>query len=93
MVWQIDPDRCIACRKCETECVLDVSAVKAVNCFALCGYCDVCTGYFPTEDYELDTGAENQLCPTGAIRTVYRLRQVCGGLPVDERLALPASAP
>jgi electron transport complex protein RnfB len=66
-VWQIDPDKCIACSLCETECVLDPSAAKAVQCFLMCGYCDVCTGYFPTTDYELNTAAENQLCPTGAI--------------------------
>ena len=66
-VWQIDPDKCVACGQCQTHCVLDVSAVKCVNSFSLCGYCDVCTGYFPTKDYQLDTGAENQLCPTGAI--------------------------
>jgi Na+-translocating ferredoxin:NAD+ oxidoreductase subunit B len=66
-VWQIDPDKCMACGRCQVNCVLDVSAVKSVNCFALCGYCDVCTGYFPTKDFQLDTGAENQLCPTGAI--------------------------
>lgn len=66
-VWQIDPDVCIACDNCQTHCVLDESAVKAVQCFALCGYCDVCTGYFPVNDYVLETGAENQLCPTGSI--------------------------
>jgi electron transport complex protein RnfB len=66
-VWQIQPDHCIACDRCQTHCVLDVSAVKCVQCFALCGYCDVCTGYFPTKYDALDTGAENQLCPTGAI--------------------------
>jgi Na+-translocating ferredoxin:NAD+ oxidoreductase subunit B len=66
-VWQIDPDKCIACDNCQTHCVLDVSASKVVQCFALCGYCDVCTGYFPTKDFVLETGAENQLCPTGAI--------------------------
>ena len=66
-VWQIDPNRCIACGRCQVNCVLDQSAVKAVNCFALCGYCDICTGYFPTTDYVRNTGAENQLCPTGAI--------------------------
>jgi len=67
LVWQLDPDKCIACGNCETHCVLDDSAVKAVQCFELCGYCDVCTGYFPIKDYVLETGAENQLCPTGAI--------------------------
>lgn len=66
-VWQIDPDKCIACTNCQTHCVLDPSAVKAVQCFLMCGYCDVCTGYFPTTDFQLDTAAENQLCPTSAI--------------------------
>lgn len=71
LVWQIDPDKCIACDRFQTRCVLDVSAVKSVQCFALCGYCDVCTGYFPTTDFVLATGAENQLCPTGAITRNY----------------------
>ncbi|MHC4178170.1 MAG: 4Fe-4S binding protein, partial [Planctomycetota bacterium] len=35
------------------------------------GYCDKCTGYFPTSDFELDSGAENELCPTGAIKREY----------------------
>jgi len=65
--WQIDPDKCTACGNCETHCVLDLSAVKAMQFFKMCGYCDVCTGYFPTSGYELDSGAENELCPTGAV--------------------------
>ena len=71
LVWQLDPEKCIACDKCQTQCVLDVSAVKAVQCFALCGYCDVCTGYFRNDYSTLDTGAEEQLCPTGAIIRRY----------------------
>jgi electron transport complex protein RnfB len=71
LLWQIDPERCIACTNCQTYCVLDTSAVKCVQCFALCGYCDVCTGYFPTKDFVLETGVENQLCPTGAIRRKF----------------------
>ncbi len=67
LVWQIDPDLCMACGNCETHCVLDISAAKAVQFPLMCGYCDICTGYFPTKDFELDTGAENQLCPTGAV--------------------------
>jgi Na+-translocating ferredoxin:NAD+ oxidoreductase subunit B len=67
LVWQLDPDKCVACNNCATRCVLDVSAVKCVNCFDLCGYCDVCTGYFEVNYAALDTGAENQLCPTGAV--------------------------
>jgi Na+-translocating ferredoxin:NAD+ oxidoreductase subunit B len=66
-VWQLDPDKCMACGKCQVNCVLDESAVKCVNCFALCGYCDICTGYFVTDYRVLDTGAEEQLCPTAAI--------------------------
>jgi electron transport complex protein RnfB len=70
-LWQIDPDKCIACDKCQTQCVLDPSAAKAVQCYSLCGYCDVCTGYFPTADFELNTAAENQLGPTGAIKREF----------------------
>lgn len=66
-VWQIDPYKCTCCGKCATECVLAMSAVKCVHVYARCGYCDLCTGYFEPDPHELDTGAENQLCPTGAI--------------------------
>ncbi len=67
LVWQIDPNKCIACTNCATRCVLDQSAVKCVNNFPMCGYCDLCTGYFEPNPSGLNTGAENQLCPTGAI--------------------------
>jgi electron transport complex protein RnfB len=67
LLWQIDPDQCIACTNCATYCVLDQSAVRCVQCFDMCGYCDICTGYFDTNYSQLDTAAENQLCPTGAI--------------------------
>ncbi len=67
MRWQIDPDKCIGCGTCATDCVLDESAVKCVQCFDICGYCDICTGYFHTNYRELNTAAENQLCPTGAV--------------------------
>ncbi|HUW57891.1 MAG TPA: ferredoxin [Planctomycetota bacterium] len=68
-VWQIDPWKCTQCGQCATECVLDVSAVKCVHDFTLCGYCKLCTGFFPQDaDIDkLDTGAEKQLCPAGAI--------------------------
>jgi len=65
--WQIDPDKCTACGNCETHCVLDLSAVKAMQFFKMCGYCDLCTGYFEPDPIDLSSGAENQLCPTGAI--------------------------
>ena len=66
-VWQIDPHTCVACGNCATYCVMEESAVKCVHAFAMCGYCELCTGYFDPEPRALDTGAENQLCPTGAI--------------------------
>ena len=70
-VWQTDPDKCIACGSCATHCVLDVSAVKCVHSFAMCGYCQLCTGYFEPEPDELTSAAENQLCPTGAIKRQF----------------------
>jgi len=70
-VWQIDPYKCIACDKCATKCVLEVSAVKCVHYFPMCGYCELCTGYFEPRPNALNTGAENQLCPTGAIRRKF----------------------
>jgi electron transport complex protein RnfB len=65
--WQIDPNQCMACENCATQCVLEESAVKCVQFFDMCGYCDVCTGYFAPDYRELNSAAENQMCPTGAV--------------------------
>ncbi|RKY07401.1 MAG: ferredoxin [Planctomycetota bacterium] len=67
MVWQIDPDVCVSCGNCATYCVLEKSAVKCVQLYSICGYCNLCFGYLVPEYRELNTGAENELCPTGAI--------------------------
>ena len=71
MVWQIDPWKCIQCGNCATYCVLKESAVKVVHGFGLCGYCELCTGYFMPSPTSLTTGAENVLCPTGAIKRKF----------------------
>jgi electron transport complex protein RnfB len=68
MVWQIDPYKCIHCTNCATQCVLEPSAVKCVQIYPICGYCKLCTGYFEPEPNRLNTAAENQICPTGAIK-------------------------
>jgi Na+-translocating ferredoxin:NAD+ oxidoreductase subunit B len=69
--WQLDPLKCIQCERCATECVLKPSAVKCVHLYEKCGYCDLCSGYFIQGATRLDTGAENQLCPTGALKRTF----------------------
>jgi len=67
LVWQIDPFKCTQCGLCQTECVLDQSAVRCAHDFQMCGYCKFCFGFFRDDALELTEGAENQACPTGAI--------------------------
>lgn len=67
MVWQLDPDKCMQCGRCATECVLAPSAVKCVHAYGICGYCRLCGGYHQPNARQLHTAAENQICPTGAI--------------------------
>jgi electron transport complex protein RnfB len=67
LVWQIDPYKCIACGNCATYCVLEESAVKCMHVHAVCGYCRICFGFFTPDPFEMNEGAENQTCPTGAI--------------------------
>jgi electron transport complex protein RnfB len=60
---QIDPEVCIACGKCQTACVLDSSAVRCINKYDECGYCEYCFGYFS----EYKDGKGKKLCPVDAI--------------------------
>ncbi len=70
-VWQLDPAKCIQCGRCATNCVLQPSAVKCVHRFEMCGYCRLCFGYFQPGAATLNSGAENQMCPTGAIKRSF----------------------
>jgi len=80
--WQIDPTKCInsrlgatgveVCDLCATECVLPLSAVRAVNAFAECGRCCICPAFYNVSSDVTDEGLPaEELCPRGAIeRTV-----------------------
>ncbi|NUM36146.1 MAG: ferredoxin [Candidatus Brocadiae bacterium] len=70
-VWQLDPYKCVQCGRCATHCVLSVSAVKCIHAYNVCGYCKLCGGYYQPYSTILDTAAENQLCPTKAIRRTF----------------------
>lgn len=70
-VWQLDPDKCNQCGRCATRCVLNPSAVKVVHAAEVCGYCKLCGGYHQPKLKATDTAAENQLCPTNAIRRAF----------------------
>ena len=70
-IWQIDPEKCVQCGNCATNCVLNPSAVKCVNSYDICGYCDLCSGYLQPGAKTRDTGAESQLCPVSAIKRTF----------------------
>lgn len=70
-VWQLDPAKCIQCGKCATNCVLQQSAVKCVHRYEMCGYCKLCFGFFLPGAASLTSAAENQVCPTAAIRRKF----------------------
>lgn len=86
-VWQIDPNKCLRCGRCATHCVLTPSAVKCVHAYAMCGYCQLCTGYFEPDPNDLNTGAENQQCPTGAIQRTF-VEDPYYEYTIDERLCI-----
>lgn len=70
-VWQIDPAKCVQCGRCNDSCVLNPSAVKCMHEFSVCGYCNLCFGYFQPGARRLTEDAENQLCPTQAIKRKF----------------------
>lgn len=79
-VFQVDPARCAACDLCRTSCVLSMSAVKVVNNFKECGYCQLCPAYYDVtsqpDEMGLPTG---KTCPQDAIK-----RRVVGDIDEDD---------
>ncbi len=78
-VWQLDPGKCLnsrhgalgvpACDLCRTECVVHLSAVRAVNDCADCGRCYICPAYYNvTSAVGPDGLPSEKLCPRDAIR-------------------------
>jgi electron transport complex protein RnfB len=86
-VWQIDPHKCVQCESCATNCVLTPSAVKCVHAYDVCGYCELCGGYMEPDTKVLDTAAENQLCPTGAIKRTF-IENPFYEYTIDEKLCI-----
>ncbi len=78
IVWQVDASRCInsrlgesgfpACSLCTTECVVALSAVRAVNEHSRCGRCNICPAYFKiTSQVNAQGYPSEKLCPRDAI--------------------------
>ena len=68
-VFQVDPSRCIACDLCRTSCVLSHSAVKAVNEFSKCGYCQLCPAYYDVTSQPDEKGLPTgKTCPQDAFK-------------------------
>jgi len=77
--WAIDISRCVnsklgavgvkVCEACATDCVLPLSAVRAVNYFAKCGRCYICPAYFKiTSAVGPDGLPTEKVCPRDAIK-------------------------
>lgn len=86
-VWQIDPDKCIQCNKCATECVLTPSAVKSVHAYAICGYCKLCFGLLRDKRTGNTLTAENNRCPVDAIKRRF-VEDPYYEMYIDEQLCI-----
>jgi Na+-translocating ferredoxin:NAD+ oxidoreductase subunit B len=68
-VFQVDPFKCAACDICRTACVLPLSAVKAVNEFDKCGYCQLCPAYYDVSTAPDEKGIPSaKVCPQDALK-------------------------
>jgi electron transport complex protein RnfB len=86
-VWQIDPNKCVQCGKCATECVLTPSASKCVHAYALCGYCKLCFGLYRDKRSGNEITAENNRCPVDAIRR-HPVEDPYYEMSIDENLCI-----
>lgn len=68
-VWRINPQLCTFCGLCESACVRQPSAVKAVNDQKKCSYCVACYGHLA--DLHVATGDIDskgiKVCPHDAV--------------------------
>jgi electron transport complex protein RnfB len=79
-VYQVDPSKCTSCDLCRTSCVLSHSAVKAVNDFSKCGYCQLCPAYMDVTSMPDEKGIPTGLvCPQDALK-----RRVVGTVDPDD---------
>jgi Na+-translocating ferredoxin:NAD+ oxidoreductase subunit B len=79
-VYQVDPSKCTSCDLCRTSCVLSHSAVKAVNEFSKCGYCQLCPAYMDVTSKPDERGIPTGLvCPQDALK-----RRVVGTFDADD---------
>jgi electron transport complex protein RnfB len=76
--WNLDTAKCVnsrlgalgvdVCELCSTECVLTLSAVRAINDYSKCGRCYICPAYFDITSAVDEEGLPSQkLCPRDAI--------------------------
>jgi len=88
--WAIVPDKCVnsklgvlgveICELCATECVLTLSAVRAVNTFSECGRCYICPSYYKiTSAVGPDGLPTEKVCPRDAIK-----REAIGWIDPDD---------
>jgi electron transport complex protein RnfB len=77
-VWCLDTAKCVnsrlgatnveVCDLCAMECVLPLSAVRAVNDYSKCGRCYICPAYYDvTSDVDEEGLPSKKLCPRDAI--------------------------